>query len=175
MHRLHPVFGLALALCLPLASCDRQSATVRSEAPAAPDATAAPDAIPVALPETVSFNEHIQPILSEYCYHCHGPDSGTREPKSAPLRLDIEADAFALRENGKPVIIKGNPKDSLMVKLMHEKDPEFIMPPPASHKTLDAGKIALLEKWIEQGAPYEAHWSFLPITRPAAPKAGKGR
>ena len=177
MQRLHPALGLALALCLPLASCDRQSATANRQAPAATDAAATPAApvaaTPVALPETISFNEHIQPILSEYCYHCHGPDSGTREPKSAPLRLDIEADAFAVRENGKPVILKGNPKDSLMVKLMHEKDPELIMPPPASHKTLDADKIALLEKWIEQGAPYEAHWSFLPITRPAAPKAGQ--
>lgn len=127
----------------------------------------------IELPETVSFNEHVQPILSEYCYHCHGPDAGTREPKAAPLRLDIEADAFAVREDGKPVIVKGKPAESLLVKLIHEKDPEKIMPPPASHKTLDAGKIGLLEKWIEQGAPYEAHWSFLPVARPELPETGK--
>src|SRR6478752_8056923 len=69
----------------------------------------------ISLPEKVSFNEHIQPILSEKCYHCHGPDSGTRAPKDAPLRLDREENAFAPRENGKPVILKGNPKDSLLV------------------------------------------------------------
>ncbi|NQX00352.1 hypothetical protein HQ447_06800, partial [bacterium] len=60
------------------------------------------------LPVQVSFNEHIQPVLSEYCYHCHGPDSGTREPKKAPLRLDRVEDAFALRDDDRPVILKGN-------------------------------------------------------------------
>jgi len=69
---------------------------------------AAPAAPAITLPETVSFNEHIQPVLSEYCYHCHGPDSGTREPKDAPLRLDRMEDAFVLRDDGRPVIIKGN-------------------------------------------------------------------
>ena len=125
------------------------------------------------LPETVSFNEHVQPLLSEYCYHCHGPDAGTREPKSSPLRLDIEADAFAVREDGKPVIVKGKPGESRLVQLIHEKDPEKIMPPPISHKTMAPEQIALLEKWIEQGAPYEAHWSFIPIKRPEVPQEGK--
>jgi hypothetical protein len=40
------------------------------------------------LPEIVTFNAHIQPILSEKCYHCHGPDSGTRKPEKTPLRID---------------------------------------------------------------------------------------
>ncbi|TAE76683.1 MAG: DUF1553 domain-containing protein [Verrucomicrobia bacterium] len=169
MQRPNPASGLALALVLALASCDRQPDQAAAQADAAP---AVATANPAALPETISFNEHIQPILSEYCYHCHGPDSGTREPKSAPLRLDIETDAFALREDGKPVIIKGKPADSLLVKRLHEKDPEFIMPPPESHKSLNAQQIALLEKWVEQGAPYEAHWSFLPIKRPTPPETG---
>ena len=75
------------------------------------------------LPEKISFNEHIQPLLSEYCYHCHGPDSGTREPKEAPLRLDREADALAPRADGKPVIVKGKPAESLLVRLFHADDP----------------------------------------------------
>ena len=125
------------------------------------------------LPEKISFNEHIQPLLSEYCYHCHGPDSGTREPKEAPLRLDREADALAPRADGKPVIVKGKPAESLLVRLIHEDDPEKVMPPPASHKTLSPEQIALLEKWIEQGAPYEAHWSFIPVKRPGLPETGK--
>ncbi|MCW1923163.1 DUF1553 domain-containing protein [Luteolibacter arcticus] len=125
------------------------------------------------LPDIISFNEHVQPLLSENCYHCHGPDSGTREPKKAPLRLDREADAFAPREDGEPVILKGKPAESRLVQLIHEKDPEKIMPPPASHKTLGPEEIALLEKWVEQGAPYEAHWSFIPVKRPELPEAGK--
>jgi hypothetical protein len=164
----------AFAATLLLASCEKPQPSAHADAPEAAASAAAPAVQPVShLPEKISFNEHIQPILSEYCYHCHGPDSGTREPKSAPLRLDIEKDAFAPRENGKPVIIKGKPEESLLVKLIHETDPDTIMPPPASHKTLDPEKIALLEKWIEQGAPYEAHWAFIPVTRPEAPEAGK--
>ena len=162
---------LILASSLALLSCD-QPAPQAAE-PEASEVAAPAESAAVALPETVSFNEHVQPILSEYCYHCHGPDAGTREPKAAPLRLDLESEAFAVREDGKPVIVKGKPAESLLVKLIHEKDPERIMPPPASHKTLDAEKIALLEKWVEQGAPYEAHWSFLPVERPAPTEAGK--
>ncbi|MCW1915555.1 DUF1553 domain-containing protein [Luteolibacter sp. GHJ8] len=170
---LRAVLG-ALACCLVTTSCEKQvvARTADQTIPAKAPAEVAKPAGP-ALPETISFNEHVQPVLSEYCYHCHGPDSGTREPKSAPLRLDIEQDAFAVREDGKPVIMKGKPAESRLVQLIHEKDPEKIMPPPASHKTLDAGKIALLEKWIEQGAPYEAHWSFIPPTRSELPEAGK--
>lgn len=178
MHRLpKPLQRLVggLTACLLVASCQKQEPGAASAPADSKEATTpAAGTVPVAhLPETISFNEHVQPILSEYCYHCHGPDSGTREPKSAPLRLDIEADAFAPRENGKPVIIKGKPSESELVKRMHEKDPELIMPPPNSHKELSPDKIALLEKWIEQGAPYEAHWAFIPVKRPELPEAGK--
>lgn len=134
-----------------------------------------PSAAPaITLPETVSFNEHIQPILSEKCYHCHGPDSGTRAPKDAPLRLDREEDAFAKREDGKPVILPGNPKDSALIHRILEKDPDLMMPPPESHKDLGPGEVALIEKWIEQGAKYEPHWAFVPVKRPEVPTAGDG-
>lgn len=126
------------------------------------------------LPATISFNEHIQPILSEYCYHCHGPDSGTREPKSEPLRLDRVEDAFAVRKNGSPVIIKGNPEASKIYQLMTTKDEELIMPPPSSHKIMKPDEIALIKRWIEQGAKYEIHWSFAPIVKPEVPKQGEG-
>ncbi|RYD63893.1 MAG: hypothetical protein EOP84_33210, partial [Verrucomicrobiaceae bacterium] len=164
-------FTLAAVCSLTMPSCERTaSATADKEVK---DTGEPAKAASIQLPETISFNEHVQPVLSEYCYHCHGPDSGTREPKAAPLRLDIEKDAFAAREDGKPVIVKGKPEESLLVKLIHEKDPEKIMPPPASHKTLSAEQVALLEKWIAQGAPYEAHWSFIPVKRPELPEAGK--
>ncbi len=133
----------------------------------------APASAATPLPEKISFNEHIQPILSENCYHCHGPDSGTRKPKDTPLRLDREADAFAPRADGKPVIVKGKPAESLLIQLIHEKDEKKIMPPLESHKTLTPDQIALLEKWVEQGAQYEAHWSFMPVKRPEVPSAGK--
>lgn len=121
----------------------------------------------------ISFNEHVQPILSEYCYHCHGPDSGTREPKKEPLRLDRVEDAFTVRADGTPVILKGNPRESQLVKRMHDKDPDSIMPPPASHKTMKPEEIAVIERWIEQGAEYESHWAFVPVKKPEIPAAGK--
>ena len=159
--------------CLLGVSCQKQTPKT-SDVPETSSPAPAAATVPVShLPETISFNEHVQPILSEYCYHCHGPDSGTREPKDAPLRLDIEKDAFTPRENGLPVIIKGKPADSDLVKRMHEKDPELIMPPPNSHKELGPEQIAILEKWIAQGAPYEAHWAFIPVKRPELPEAGK--
>ena len=155
-----------------LAGCDSASQTPGTSAlpEAAREATA--ELIAASLPQAVSFNEHIQPILSEYCYHCHGPDSGTREPKSEPLRLDRPEDAFALREDGKPAIIKGDPAQSPIVRRMHSSDPELIMPPPQSHKTMTAAEIALIERWIEQGAEYQPHWAFSPIKKPDLPDAG---
>jgi hypothetical protein len=126
----------------------------------------------IALPEIVSFNEHIQPLLSANCYHCHGPDSSTREPEDHPLRLDRPEDAFALRDDGRPVIIKGEPRESRLVKRILSADPGMIMPPPETHKSLTPGEIALIERWIEQGAEYEAHWAFAPIRKAEPPAAG---
>ncbi len=157
-------------LALMASSCKRQSPQARSVAPTPLSQEKAAESVPISLPEKISFNEHIQPILSEYCYHCHGPDSGTRKPKDAPLRLDRPEDAFAKRENGKPVIIAGNAKDSLLVKLLHSEDPKEVMPPPESHKTLSPKEVALLEKWIEQGAEFQPHWAFAALARPEVPK-----
>lgn len=169
--RFNPTRLLGLLVAGFLAACDSGSLKVSSKIAVA-ESHAEP--VEISLPEKISFNEHIQPILSENCYHCHGPDSTTREPKKAPLRLDRVADAFAPREDGKPVIIKGSPKKSELVKLIHEQDPEVIMPPPKSHKILKPVEIAMIERWIEQGAEYEAHWSFVPVKRPEVPDAGKG-
>ncbi|MFM7182454.1 MAG: DUF1553 domain-containing protein [Verrucomicrobiales bacterium] len=119
--------------------------------------------------EKLSFNTHIQPLLSEYCYHCHGPDSGTRKPKDAPLRLDREELAFLAREHGKPSIIKGNPAESDVVKRMRSTKESEIMPPPESHKTMKAEEIAIIERWIKEGAEYEEHWSFIPPQKHPVP------
>jgi hypothetical protein len=161
--------SIAFGCILILAGCDSPSGPASAEVPV----EQAPAAPSFDLPETVSFNEHIQPVLSEYCYHCHGPDSGTREPKDAPLRLDRVEDAFVLRDDGRPVIIKGKPEESLIVSLMKSADPDIIMPPPKSHKQLKPEHIALIERWIEQGAGYEPHWSFAPVKKPSVPEAGK--
>ncbi len=118
----------------------------------------------------VSFNADIQPILSEYCYHCHGPDEGTREPYEEPLRLDLPDEALAIRENGKPVIVPGDPEASELLKRIRSKRRSFIMPPPESHKTLSPEQIHLLERWVAEGAVFEKHWAFEPPARPPVPE-----
>ncbi|HVJ46565.1 MAG TPA: DUF1549 domain-containing protein, partial [Luteolibacter sp.] len=156
--------GPLLASALLLASCKPEERTIMPEAPGRAETRPAD-----ALPEKISFNEHIQPILSENCYHCHGPDSGTREPKSEPLRLDLADKAFAPRKDAPPVIAKGDPAASTLVKLIRSSDEDEVMPPPASHKKLSPRDIKLIERWIEQGAEYQSHWSFIAPVKPSVP------
>lgn len=114
----------------------------------------------------LSFNEHIQPILSENCYACHGPDPGSRK---AELRLDRPEHAFKPRKEGGTVIVKGDPDHSPLVQRIESKDEKQVMPPPDAHKTLQPGEIARLRQWVAEGADYEEHWSFIAPRRPAVP------
>ncbi len=113
----------------------------------------------------VSFNEHIQPILSANCYHCHGPDSGTRYPEDEPYRLDSAEGAFEVRNNGKSNIIKGDPDNSYLITLMESKDPDLVMPLHPSKsphgKTMDPIEIALVRRWVKEGAVFEDHWAYI--------------
>src|SRR6185436_7838766 len=90
--------------------------------------------------DKVSFNNQIQPIPSEYCYPCHGPDSATRKPKKRPLRLDREQFAFEPREDGKPVILKGHPEASEVMRRLKATDDD-IMPPASERKTVKPAEI----------------------------------
>jgi mono/diheme cytochrome c family protein len=120
----------------------------------------------------VQFNRDIRPLLADNCFHCHGPDPGTRK---AGLRLDTEAGFFAARQDksGKeepPTIIKGQPDQSPLYQRMLSKDEDEIMPPPETHKTLKPAQIALVRRWIEQGAPWQPHWSLVAPQKQALPK-----
>ncbi len=120
----------------------------------------------VALPDTISFNEHIRPIFVRNCFRCHGSDPGSRK---AELRLDRPEFAFAPRANGRPVIVKGDTRASALVRRITSTDPDTVMPPPETHKALEPGEIALLERWIQEGAQYQPHWAFIKPDRPAPP------
>jgi Protein of unknown function (DUF1553)/Protein of unknown function (DUF1549)/Planctomycete cytochrome C/Concanavalin A-like lectin/glucanases superfamily len=169
-HLMRSRFLISLTLlggCL-LVGCERATKAVSSATK--PVATAAA----VVVDDTpISFNDSIQPILSENCYHCHGPDSGTRKPKKDPLRLDREKDAFQIRPDGKPVIIKGDPLASLMIQRMRSTDPDEVMPQPQSHNQLEPAEIDLIERWVAQGAKYEEHWSFIPPEKASVPQLAK--
>jgi len=107
----------------------------------------------------LSFNQTIQPILSENCYACHGPDPGARKAK---LRLDRAEFAYAPHDKSGPAILPGKADKSPLVQKIEAKNPKDRMPPPEAHKTLKPEQIALLREWVRQGAMYEEHWSFIP-------------
>ncbi len=114
----------------------------------------------------LSFNEAVQPILADNCYSCHGIDAGSRK---AELRLDRFEFATAKRKDGGPAIVPGKPDDSPLIQRLETKDEKKIMPPPESHKTLKPEQIALLRRWVAEGAEYEEHWAFIPPRRPPVP------
>lgn len=113
---------------------------------------------------TLSFNDAIQPILSENCYGCHGPDASSRR---AGLRLDRQESAFAPHDKFGPAIIPGKPDQSPLVRRIEAKNPKERMPPPEAHKTLKPEQIELLRQWVKEGARYELHWAFIAPKRPA--------
>jgi len=115
--------------------------------------------------DRVQFNRDIRPILSDNCYQCHGPDPGARKEG---LRFDRPEGFFDKRDTGTPVI-PGNVKESTLIERIFADDPDDVMPPPKSHKKLTPVQKDLVKKWVEQGAKWESHWSFIAPVRPAVP------
>lgn len=113
----------------------------------------------------IEFNRDIRPILSEKCLHCHGPDPATR---AAELRLDDPADATRPRD-GYAIINRASPAESELLKRLLTTDADLKMPPADSGKEISPAEIQLLKAWVEQGAAYQQHWSFLPPQRPELP------
>ena len=110
------------------------------------------------------FNRDVRPILSENCFLCHGQDA---EDHGGELRLDIREDAVANRDDG-AAIIPGDPDKSAMMRRILSTDPEMVMPSPKAHlPALKPEQIEILRAWIENGAEYEPHWSFVkPVKKP---------
>ena len=120
------------------------------------------------LPKKVDFNYHIKPILSDRCFACHGPDNNARE---AELRLDTEEGAYAaLKEGEGHAIVPGKLKESVVYKRITSDDPDWVMPPPESDLTLSEFEKKLITQWIEQGAEYKQHWSFILPKKAALPE-----
>ena len=115
----------------------------------------------VCLGANVQFNNHIRPILSEYCLQCHGPDPDKRE---ADLRLDIEELA---KESA---IAPMQPDRSELFNRLVTDDADLRMPPPETGKSLSAAQIDLVRQWILDGAKYEGHWAFEPIRKTEPPQ-----
>ena len=113
--------------------------------------------------EPVRFGRDVLPILSSHCFACHGPDESHRQ---GGFRLDMEAEAKAKREDGL-AISPGQPDKSSIIQRITSTDPDLVMPPPDSHKELKPAQIAILRRWISEGAVWGRHWSLEPVDRPA--------
>jgi hypothetical protein len=122
---------------------------------------------PLSAGDAPDFNRDIRPILSENCFHCHGPDERTREGE---LRLDTYQGAIEGGEFGKP-LVPGNPEKSGIIKRICHDDPDDIMPPPESKRILTDQQKQLLIDWIASGGEYQDHWAWTAPQRPTPPPA----
>ncbi len=118
----------------------------------------------------VDYNRDIQPILSEYCFHCHGNDDGSRKGK---LRLDSREVALKGGKSEEAAFIAGNPEKSAIIARIITEDSDEVMPPPKEKKTVKPADLEKLRQWIKDGAPYATHWAFKPPEKPAPPAEAK--
>ncbi|MFN4973709.1 MAG: PSD1 and planctomycete cytochrome C domain-containing protein [Bacteroidota bacterium] len=128
-----------------------------------------PSAAGERVPDIVSFNYDVRPILSDKCFKCHGPDPRHRE---AGLRLDIAAEAYKpLQEHpDKKALVPGKPEASELYHRITTSDTTLLMPQHSSHlPRLTDREVAIIKKWIEQGARYETHWAFVAPQKSALP------
>lgn len=128
----------------------------------------------LAAEDKISFNEQVRPILSEKCYYCHGPDA---EDIKGHVQLhtfeNVTKERTYKSRSGKiktldPVIIPGDPENSLLFELVTTDDEDDIMPPKKRHMPVTKKEIEVLRQWIKEGAEYEELWSFQPLPEKVA-------
>jgi mono/diheme cytochrome c family protein len=112
--------------------------------------------------DPVDFSRDIQPLLAKRCFSCHGPDT-----QEAGLRFDQADRATAALASGGRAIVVGRPDESVILARITSTDPATQMPPEGPRLT--PGQVALVRKWIEEGADWKEHWAFRPLVRPAVP------
>jgi hypothetical protein len=113
----------------------------------------------------VEFNREIRPILSDKCFFCHGPDQTNRKSK---VRFDTEAGAKQ-DLGGRFAIVPGDPAKSTLYQRITTATKGLRMPPVHTGRTLTEQEVALLKRWIEEGAQWQKHWSFIAPRRPELP------
>jgi len=134
--------------------------------------TPAPAPAAAAVTRRVDYNWDVRPILSDYCFRCHGPDEKARQ---AGLRLDRAEGAYAaLRRPGTFAIVPGKPAESQMIFRITHANVAVRMPPTVANKVLSPQQIEILRAWIAQGAEYKPHWAFMAPLKAAIPTVPVG-
>ncbi len=126
-------------------------------------------------PQKVDSISAIKPLLSDRCFHCHGPDRNSEDAKENDLRLDIRDEAV------QHAFEPGNSANSETLRRIMSDDPDEMMPPPRSmmppprstKPRLTKEQVSIFKRWIDEGAEYSEHWSFIPLERPELPTVGK--
>jgi hypothetical protein len=116
--------------------------------------------------DKIDFDRDVRSILSSRCFQCHGPDDQARK---AGLRLDKHDSAIKELKSGDIAIVPGKPQQSELLARIVSTDEEDMMPPPKSGARLTAQQTKILRRWIEQGAAYTLHWSYINPARSAPP------
>ncbi len=117
--------------------------------------------------DPVDFSRDIRPLLSDRCFQCHGP---SEEDRQGGFRLDVKESAFGESDSGEHPIVPGDLEHSEMYQRITAEDSFMRMPPPDSNKTLSPDEIATIAKWIKQGAPWHAHWAYMPPQKAPLPE-----
>lgn len=111
----------------------------------------------------IDFLRQVRPLLGDKCFRCHGADEGSRE---GGLRLDELDAALVGGDSGEPAIVPGDPDASELIRRILTDAPSDRMPPDSAKRPLTEQEKEILVGWIKQGARYEKHWAFQPLTRP---------
>lgn len=115
--------------------------------------------------DPIDYNAQVKPILNQKCISCHG---GVK--KKGGFSLLFREEALSPTESGKPAILPGDAKNSEFIKRLHSTDSEERM--PYQENPLNKEEIAILTQWIDEGAKFETHWSYLPVKEPNVPSSG---
>ena len=124
--------------------------------------------------QPVSFNRDVRPILSDRCFHCHGPDE---EDRQADLRLDLAGgpDGAYRTLDDSQAIKPGSIEDSAIWYRITSEDDDAMPPPDSSKQPLNDREKDIIRRWIEEGAEYADFWAFLPPRMPALPEVENGQ
>ena len=148
----HVILGLIISATL---NCCVKKTTSSLEHPPPSETTT------TSYQQKVSFNDEVMPILSDKCFHCHGPDADNQK---SDFRLDTEKHAKQALKDGGWGIVAGSLEKSSVHERIHATG-EDMMPPADSNRTLSKEEKAIIDNWIVQGAKYTEHWAYIPVPK----------
>ena len=111
--------------------------------------------------EEINFNTQIRPIFTKHCTACHGGVKAAGDVSFVNAEAILPPDGW--------IVEPGEPDDSVLIERVESDDPDSRMPPPDHGSALDATEIAVLRRWIKQGAVWQGHWAYEKPVSPTIP------